>query len=130
MGIRPTIGGYSAGLFTMINQFERGSSEYGHIRGIVSDSPGRVRVSAGCEFSHLHTQRGCRVALLAHLTTSTSHLPPPLGEGDAFGILSVVNMVLFGLGGLLSFLLLARSLGVFRGRGDQTIRWSSYAGRV
>ena len=38
------------------------------------------------------------------------------GRGTAFGVLSIVNMVLWGLGGLLSIFVLGWAVRIFRGR--------------
>jgi hypothetical protein len=38
------------------------------------------------------------------------------GEGTAFGVLCIINMVLFGLGGAASIILMGRSYGEFRGK--------------
>ena len=61
MGVQPNLGGYSAGLFTMIDQFSDGG-----------------------------------------------------GRGVAFGVMSILNMAVFAVCGVLSMGILAKSWGVFR----------------
>ena len=71
VGIQPNLGGYSAGLFTMIEQFSNGG-----------------------------------------------------GKGVTFGVLCIINMVIFGLCGVLSIGVLGKSWVVFR-RGPQDLSYQS-----
>lgn len=57
--------------------------------------------------------------------TPTPTAGPAAGKGTAFGILSIINMVPWGLGGALTLYLLGWALRVFRGRGSAASPGSS-----